>query len=160
AALLADRTRARILLALMDGRALPASLLAAEAGVASSTASEHLGKLVDGGLVTVHPQGRHRYFRLRDAQVAGVVQSLSRLAPPTQVRSLKQGNRLSMLRRARTCYDHLAGQLGVSLFAGLLERGAITGGDGLHHVGAARADRLSSPGRDVSYRLTTDGRGL
>jgi len=76
ASLLADRTRARILTVLVDGRALPASLLAAEAGVAASTASEHLRKLADAGLVTVHPQGRHRYFRLRDAEVASLIESL------------------------------------------------------------------------------------
>lgn len=160
ASLLSDRTRARILVVLVDGRALPASLLAAEAGVAASTASEHLRKLVDAGLVTVHPQGRHRYFRLRDAEVASLIESLSRLAPATEVRSLKQSNRLALLRRARTCYDHLAGQLGVSIFGGLLERGAITGGDGVHHVDAAGEDRLSAPGRDLAYRLTPDGREL
>jgi DNA-binding transcriptional ArsR family regulator len=160
ASLLSDRTRARILLALVDGRALPASLLAAEAGVAASTASEHLRKLDDAGLVTVHPQGRHRYFRLRDAEVASLIESLSRLAPATEVRSLRQSNRLALLRRARTCYDHLAGQLGVSIFGGLLDRGAITGGDGAHHVDAAGEDRLSAPGRDLAYRLTPDGRGL
>jgi len=160
AALLADRTRARILLALMDGRALPASLLAAEAGVAASTTSEHLGKLVDGGLVTVHPQGRHRYFKLRDAEIASVIESLSRLAPPAEVRSLKEGHRLALLRRARTCYDHLAGQLGVSIFASLVERCAVVGGDGLHHVDVAREDRFSAPGRDVAYRLTPGGREL
>jgi DNA-binding transcriptional ArsR family regulator len=160
AALLADRTRARILTALMDGRALPASLLAAEAGVASSTASEHLAKLVDGGLVVVHAQGRHRYFRLRDADVAGVIESLSRLAPPAPARSLKESNRLTLLRTARTCYDHLAGQLGVSIFAALLERGAIVGGDGVHRIEDARDDRLSAPGRDYAYRLTSTGREL
>jgi DNA-binding transcriptional ArsR family regulator len=160
AALVADRTRARILLALGDGRALPASLLAAEAGVAASTASEHLRKLVAAGLVTVHPQGRHRYFRLRDAEVASLIEALSRLAPAAEVRSLKHGNRLALLRRARTCYDHLAGQLGVSIFAGLLERGAITGGDGIHRVDAAREDRLSAAGRDIAYRLTPSGHEL
>jgi len=160
ASLLADRTRARILTVLVDGRALPASLLAAEAGVAASTTSEHLRKLVDAGLVTVHPQGRHRYFRLRDAEVASLIESLSRLAPATEVRSLKQSTRLALLRRARTCYDHIAGQLGVSIFGGLLERGAITGGEGAHHVDAAGEDRLSAPGRDFAYRLTPDGRDL
>src|SRR5262245_32571307 len=158
ASLLSDRTRARMLTVLVDGRALPASLLASEAGVAASTASEHLRKLVDAGLVTVHPQGRHRYFRLRDAEVASLIESLSRLAPPTEVRSLRQRNRLALLRRARTCYDHLAGQLGVSIFGCLLERGAITGGDGMHRVDSAGEDRFSAPGRDVAYRLTPPGR--
>jgi DNA-binding transcriptional ArsR family regulator len=144
AALLADRARSRILLALTDGRALPASLLAAEAGVAASTASEHLRKLVDAGLVTVQPEGRHRYFRLRDAEVAGLLESMARLAPPVEGRSLKQSNRMALLRRARTCYDHLAGQAGVAIFANLIERGAVTGGGG----------------DDVAYRLTPSGRAF
>ena len=138
---LGDRTRLRMLAALMDGRDLPASLLAAEAGVAASTASEHLSKLVDAGLVTVHPQGRHRYFRLRDSEVAALVESLSQFAPLPAPRSLKQGNRLAALREARTCYDHLAGRLGVSILAGLIERGAISVDDG----------------GDVAYRLTPSG---
>jgi DNA-binding transcriptional ArsR family regulator len=160
ASLLADRARSRILLALADGRALPASLLAAEAGVAASTASEHLRRLAGAGLVTVHPQGRHRYFRLRDADVASLIESMARLAPTTEVRSLKQSNRLEVLRRGRTCYDHLAGKLGVGVFGGLLTRGAITGGDGVHHVDGEGEDRLSAPGRDHAYRLTPAGREL
>jgi DNA-binding transcriptional ArsR family regulator len=158
AALLSDRTRARILLALIDGRALPASLLAAEAGVAASTTSEHLGKLVAAGLVTVHPQGRHRYYRLRDAEVAGLLESMSRLAPTVEVRSLKQSNRLGLLRQARTCYDHLAGRLGVQIFGVLVAEGGVVGGDGVHHVDSAGEDRLSAPGRDLAYRLTPQGR--
>lgn len=138
AAAIADPARARILLALSDGRALPASLLAREAGVAPSTASEHLRRLVDSRLVTVRPQGRHRYFRLAGRDVAELLESLSRLAPPRTVRSLKQGTRAEALRRARTCYDHLAGELGVAIFARLCERGAVSGDD-------------------VDYRLTRDG---
>jgi DNA-binding transcriptional ArsR family regulator len=160
ASLLSDPARSRILLALVDGRALPASLLAAEAGVAASTASEHLRRLAGAGLVTVHPQGRHRYFRLRDAEVASLIESMARLAPAAQVRSLKQSNRLELLRRGRTCYDHLAGQVGVAVFGRLLERGAITGGDGVHHIDGAGDDRLSAPGRDYAYRLTAAGREL
>jgi len=134
AAVIADPRRARILLALGDGRALPASLLGAEAGVAASTASEHLRKLVAARLVDVHPQGRHRYYRLHGPEVGALLESLSRLAPPIEVRSLKQGTRAEALRRARTCYDHLAGRLGVSIFASLLDAGALTGGDGIHHL--------------------------
>jgi DNA-binding transcriptional ArsR family regulator len=160
ASLLSDRARSRILLALVDGRALPASLLAAEAGVAASTASEHLGKLTRAGLVTVHSQGRHRYFRLRDTDVASLIETMARLAPTAEVRSLKQSNRLGLLRRARTCYDHLAGQLGVAVFGSLLELGAISGGDGVHHIDTGGEDRLSAPGRDLAYRLTPSGREL
>src|SRR3954468_18504699 len=91
AGLLADPARSRILMTLGDGRALPASLLASEAGIARSTASEHLAKLVDADLVTVHPQGRHRYFRLKGPEVASVLEALARIAPPLEVRSLKEG---------------------------------------------------------------------
>ena len=158
AAVIADPGRARILLALGDGRALPASLLGAEAGVAASTASEHLRKLVDARLVDVHPQGRHRYYRLHGPEVGALLESLSRLAPPIEVRSLKQGTRAEALRRARTCYDHLAGRLGVSIFASLLDAGALTGGDGIHHLDRPGKDRLSAHGRDIAYRLTRQGR--
>ena len=157
AGLLADHARARILTTLVDGRALPASLLASEAGVAASTASEHLGKLVDAGLVTVHPQGRHRYYRLAGPQIASVLESLAQIAPPLEIKSLKQGTRAEALRRARRCYDHLAGRLGVRVFAALIDDGAVTGGDGIHRLETGGDDRLSAPGRDVNYELTPKG---
>jgi DNA-binding transcriptional ArsR family regulator len=140
-----------------DGRALPASLLASEAGVAPSTASEHLRKLVDGGLVTVHPQGRHRYYRLAGPEVASALEALSHIAPPFEVRSLKQATRAEALRRARSCYDHLAGRLGVRVFAALIDDGGVTGGDGIHRLDTDGEDRLSAPGRDVNYELMPSG---
>jgi DNA-binding transcriptional ArsR family regulator len=149
AGLLADDARSRILMTLGDGRALPASLLAAEARVAPSTASEHLRKLVEGGLVTVHPQGRHRYFRLAGPEVASALEALARIAPPMEVNSLREATRAEALRRARSCYDHLAGRLGVRVFAALIDDGGITGGDGIHRLDSDGHDRLSAPGRDV-----------
>src|SRR5205823_13197653 len=89
----ADPGRARLLLALADGRALPASILADEAGVAASTASEHLTRLVKGGMLKVERHGRHRYFRLASAEVAEMIEALARLASPVPVRSLRQGTR-------------------------------------------------------------------
>ncbi|HEX4734005.1 MAG TPA: winged helix-turn-helix domain-containing protein [Thermoleophilaceae bacterium] len=157
ARLVADDARSRILTTLADGRALPASLLASEAGIARSTASEHLAKLVGAGLVTVHPQGRHRYFRLSGPEVASLLESLARFAPPREVRSLRESTRADALRRARSCYDHLAGRLGVRIFAALIEDGAVTGGDGVHRLDTGGDDRLSAPGRDVAYRLTPHG---
>jgi DNA-binding transcriptional ArsR family regulator len=156
-AALAEPARARIVLALGDGRALPASVLAAEAGVAASTASGHLAKLVDAGLLTALPQGRHRYYRLAGPDVGALLEALARVAPPAPVRSLRAGTRAEALRRARTCYDHLAGRLGVALFRRLLDSGAVVGGDGVHHVGAG-TDQLSAPGHDLDYRLTPGGR--
>lgn len=156
-ALVADPARARVLLALGDGRALPASVLADEAGVAASTASAHLAKLVNGGLLTVERHGRHRYFRVAGQDVAELIEALARLSPATPVRSLKQGTKASAVRFARTCYDHLAGVLGTELMAALLEQGLLTGGDGVFSPGQASHDRLSAPGFDLDYRLTEHG---
>src|SRR4051794_29747092 len=156
-ALLADRGRCRILLALGDGRALPASRLAAEAGVSPATASGHLGKLTSAGLLAVEPQGRHRYYRLAGPAVGRLLESLQELAPAVPVRSLRQGTRARALREARTCYDHLAGRLGVDLMAALIERGLLTGGDGAFDPERALADRRVGPGHDVDYALTGAG---
>jgi DNA-binding transcriptional ArsR family regulator len=157
AAALADPARSRILLALGDGRALPATVLADEAGVAASTASAHLKKLVKVGLIGVERHGRHRYFRIAGPEVGELLEALARVAPAAPVRSLKQGTRAEAVRFARTCYDHLAGRLGTRLMAALLERGVLTGGDGLFDPGRATDDRLSAPGSDVDYRLTRRG---
>jgi DNA-binding transcriptional ArsR family regulator len=156
-AVLADPARARMRLALGDGRALPASVLAAEAGVAASTASSHLAPLLDGGLVTVRPQGRHRYYALAGPHVGELIEVLARAAPPAPVRSLREGTRAHAIRRARSCYDRLAGRLGVQLLGALIDQALVTGGDGAHVHARAREDRLSGPGRDVHYRLTAAG---
>lgn len=146
-----------MLLALDDGRALPASRLAAEAGVSAATASSHLGKLVDAGLLSVEPYGRHRYYRLSGPQVGRLIETMAMLAPATEVRSLREDTRARALREARTCYDHIAGRLGVAIMRSLLERGFVTGGDGQFHPGRAGADRLSAYGHEVDYELTPDG---
>ncbi|MEA2256776.1 MAG: hypothetical protein QOG35_2821 [Solirubrobacteraceae bacterium] len=157
AALIGDPGRARVLTALGDGRELSASVLAAEAGVAASTASAHLAKLLDGGLVAAERHGRHRYFRLAGPDVARAIEALARIAPPAPVRSLREGTRAHAVRHARTCYDHLAGRLGVALMAALVGEGVLTGGDGHHDRRRARADRPSAAGRDLDYRLTEAG---
>jgi DNA-binding transcriptional ArsR family regulator len=145
AAAIGDEARARILLTLNDGRALPASVLASEAGVAPSTASEHLHRLLDAGLVSAEPKGRHRYYRLSGPEVGGLLETLSQLAPGFQVRSLREGTRAEALRRVRTCYDHLAGRLGVAIFESMYRDGLIDAdGDGysLTHGGHAKLERL------------------
>ena len=156
-ALIADPGRARILLALGDGRALPASVLADEAGVVASTASAHLGKLVKGGMLRVERHGRHRYFRVSGPEVGELIEALARISPPAQVRSLKQGSNAQAVRFARTCYDHLAGMLGTQLMEAMLEKELLTGGDGVFDPDFARDDRLASPGFDLDYRLTPSG---
>ncbi|GHJ28947.1 MULTISPECIES: ArsR/SmtB family transcription factor [Streptomyces] len=158
AAAIADPSRARVLQALVEGRALPASVLATEAGVSASTVSGHLAKLLDAGVVRVERHGRHRYYRLSGPAVAEAIEALARIAPPLPVTSLRQSTHAHALRRARTCYDHVAGALGVALMAALLERGILEGGDGHYDPAAAKGDRLSAPGNDTTYRLTAPGR--
>ena len=149
--------RARLVLALADGRALPASTLAAEAGVAPSTASEHLTRLRAAGMITAEAHGRHRYYRITDPRVVHAVEALADISPSTPVRSLRDGTRAHALRRSRLCYDHLAGRLGVALMGALISAGALEGGDGTYHSDAAPADRLAAHGHDVDYRLTDRG---
>ncbi|HEY2205143.1 MAG TPA: metalloregulator ArsR/SmtB family transcription factor [Pseudonocardia sp.] len=156
-ALLADRARCRVLMTLDDGRALPASVLAAEAGVSRSTASGHLGRLTEAGLLAVESHGKHRYYRLAGPHVGRLLESLTELAPARPVRSLREGTRAEQLRSARSCYDHLAGRLGVELMTELLRAGHLTGGDGEYHPDLADGDRLSSYGADVDYTLTEGG---
>lgn len=157
AGLLGEPARARLLLALADGRALPATTLAAEAGVAASTASEHLAKLRNGGMLTVETHGRHRYYRISNPRVIHALEALAQIAPRSSVRSLRDGTRAHALRRSRLCYDHLAGRLGVALMTALVNSGALEGGDGTHHPESANTDHLSAPGHDVDYRLTNHG---
>jgi DNA-binding transcriptional ArsR family regulator len=156
AAAFADPRRVRVLVALADGRALPAGRLAQEAGVAASTVSNHLGILLDHGLVAVEQQGRHRFYRLASPHVEGVLEALALVSPPTPITSLRQHTRAHALRAGRTCYGHLAGRLGVELFAHLIATGWVVGGDGRHHPGRT-ADRFSAPGTSVRYRLTERG---
>ncbi|MFK3984284.1 ArsR/SmtB family transcription factor [Micromonospora sp. NPDC050397] len=117
AALLADETRAAICLALLDGRAWSAGELAAHAGVAPSTATEHLHRLIGGGLLVERRQGRHRYVQLAGPSVAHLIEDLSaRTEPrPSPARGLRAVTANAALRRGRTCYDHLAGRLGVAV---------------------------------------------
>jgi DNA-binding transcriptional ArsR family regulator len=152
----ADSRRARVLMALADGRALPAGRLAEEAGVAASTLSNHLTVLLRRELVTVEQQGRNRYYRLVGAEVEEILEALAKLAPRAPITSLREHTRMAALRTARTCYHHLAGQFGVRLFRQLIDASWITGGDGLHHP-EANGDQLSAPGKGASYRLTPSG---
>ncbi len=133
AALLADATRAEFCLALLDGRAWTAGELARHAGVAASTATEHLNLLTAGGLLAEERQGRHRYLRLAGEEAADLVERLAALAPrrPAAARTLSSANRDRALARGRTCYDHLAGTLGVSIADAMTDRGLISWESGL-----------------------------
>ncbi|MFJ1900646.1 MULTISPECIES: ArsR/SmtB family transcription factor [unclassified Streptomyces] len=128
AALLADETRAVFCLALLDGRAWTAGELARHASVAPSTASEHLGKLVAGGLLAEERQGRHRYLRLAGEQVAHLVEELAGREAPgaaARPRTLGASGADSALARGRTCYDHLAGRLGLAVTDAMTARGLL-----------------------------------
>jgi DNA-binding transcriptional ArsR family regulator len=116
AALAGDPARANMLTALLNGEALTATELALEANVTKQTASSHLSKLVDGGLVAVEAQGRHRYYRLADADVAGLLETLMGVAARAKALRARPGPKEPALRHARVCYDHLAGELGVGLY--------------------------------------------
>jgi len=122
AALFGDPARANMLVALGDGRALTASELAAEAGVTKQTASSHLARLTSGGFIVAEPQGRHRYYRVTDEEVAHAIESLMGLAHAKGGRRTRTGPRDPALRHARSCYSHLAGELGVVLFNSLARR--------------------------------------
>ncbi|MFD9790775.1 ArsR/SmtB family transcription factor [Streptomyces sp. NPDC059070] len=125
AALLADETRATFCLALLDGRAWTAGELARHAKVAPSTASEHLGRLVAGGLLTEARQGRHRYVRLADPGVAHLVEELAARTAPAAPRTLRAASAGSAMARGRTCYDHLAGRLGIAITDAMTVRGLL-----------------------------------
>lgn len=164
AALAGDPGRAGMLHALMDGRALTASELARVAGIAPQTASGHLNRMTASGLLSVERQGRHRYHRLATPAVAHMLENIMQVASdlePSRKR-LTVGPRDAALRKARTCYDHLAGQLGVALADALVARGyaeltndaGIVTGTGvkfLHRIGidveAILARRATRSGR-------------
>lgn len=125
ASLFAERTRADVVAALLDGRALTAGELARAAGVSAPTISSHLKRLADAGLVNVEAQGRHRYYRLRDERVGHAFEALAALAPVRPPRSYRQSRIAAQLRLARTCYDHLAGAVAVNLADSLTRRGVL-----------------------------------
>ncbi|WP_068829283.1 ArsR/SmtB family transcription factor [Pseudomonas sp. BMS12] len=125
AALIGDHARAEVLTALMADRALTATELADLAGVSKSTMSTHLAKLLDAGLIAAVAQGRHRYFRLADADVAHLLEALMGVAFRAGAVRVRSSPREPALRKARVCYDHLAGELGVKTYEALVQRGCI-----------------------------------
>jgi len=140
-ALIGDRNRAAMLFALLDGRELPASELAFRAGTSPTAASAHLAKLVAGGLLNVTTSGRQRLFRLASPDIGHAMEALAVIARPQPVVALSQNTAMARLREARSCYDHLAGRLGVAFTDYLLK---------------ARALRLS----DDEFTLTRTGEAL
>lgn len=152
AAAIGEQARAQVLAALLADRALTASELAVVAGVARATISTHLSRLLDAGLVCVEQQGRHRYFRLADDDVARLLESLMGVAVRAGATRLLPGPRDPALRRARVCYDHLAGELAVTLYDGLL-RGRL-----LRRRGAAL--EITAAGTDWFEKFGIDAAAL
>ncbi|MEQ1515973.1 MAG: winged helix-turn-helix domain-containing protein [Usitatibacteraceae bacterium] len=124
-ALIGDQARSAVLTALMGGRALTATELADAAGVTRQTVSAHLAKLADAQLITVENQGRHRYFRLADDDVAAMIESLMGVAVRKTAAHVRTGPRAPAMRKARVCYDHLAGEISVQIYESLLAHQAI-----------------------------------
>jgi DNA-binding transcriptional ArsR family regulator len=149
AALLAEPARAELMLSTLAEGPLPASELAVRAGIAPSTASGHLRRLVDGGFLVVTERGRHRYYEPAGPAVAEAVETLSRIAPQLAPRSLREATRNELLREARTCYDHLAGRLGVELARALEQRGVIVRRDGDYALGERAAAELTGLGIEL-----------
>jgi DNA-binding transcriptional ArsR family regulator len=145
ASLIGDPTRTAILMALIEGKALTAGELARVAGVSPQTASAHLKKLTEGELIRSEDQGRHRYYTLAGPEVARAIEAIAAVSPPPQVRSLRQSNHSKALGRARTCYDHLAGELGVAITEALLRMEYLREREGGY--------RVTDRGRDWLHRF-------
>ena len=136
--------------ALLAGRAMTATELARAAGVSAATASEHLARLTDGGMVEVLVQGRHRYHRIASPDVAAALEALAHIAPPKPATTLRQSRRARSLAEARTCYDHLAGRSGVALHDGLVSREWLAPVSGGYRLSAAGRQGLLAWGVDVA----------
>jgi len=125
ASLVGDPARANMLTALMGGGALTASELALEAGIGLPTASSHLAKLMDGGLLSLASQGRHRYYGLATPQVAAMLESIMGVASSVGPKRTRPGPKDEAMREARVCYDHLAGEHAVAMFDGFVARDIV-----------------------------------
>jgi DNA-binding transcriptional ArsR family regulator len=149
AAVIGDPTRARMLSVLLDGGALPAGELANAVNVSASTASQHLAMLAYEGLVSMEVRGRHRYFRLSDAEVAHALEALSLVAERSRSAEKWLREPYRTLKYARSCYRHLAGELGVRLLEVLLGRGYLTTGGNGYEITPAGVSWLSEIGVDA-----------
>lgn len=150
AGLFADPTRATVIAALLDGRAMTAGELARLADVSPATASTHLHRLLDAGFLAVSAQGRHRYYSLSDERIGRAFESLAALAPTRPVRSLKQSKAAERLRFARTCYDHLAGASAVSLTETLTDNGDLRRVADAFELTDSGAARMAAFGLDLA----------
>src|SRR5260221_1832864 len=149
AALIAEPARAAMLTALLGRRPRAASELARCAGISPQTGSAHLARLVAGGLLSVTPNGRHRYYQLAGPHVAEVLEALAAIAPAAPIGSLRQFDEARAIRFARTCYDHLAGMVGVALTEPMLEHGLLLPVEHTYRVGDEGVAWLKREGLDA-----------
>ncbi|MBZ9672184.1 ArsR/SmtB family transcription factor [Mesorhizobium sp. ES1-3] len=149
ASLVGDPARANMLNALMGGTALTASELALEAGVSLPTASAHLSKLMEGGLLTLASQGRHRYYGLAGPQVAGMIEAITGVAEAVGPKRVRPGPRDGAMRIARVCYDHLAGEQAVAMLDRLVDRNILVRDDKEIRLGPSAASHFAAIGIDV-----------
>jgi DNA-binding transcriptional ArsR family regulator len=152
ASLVGDPARANMLSALMGGTALTASELALEAGVSLPTASSHLSKLMEGGLLTLASQGRHRYYGLAGPQVAGMIEAITGVAASVGPQRVRPGPRDAAMRVARVCYDHLAGEQAVAMLDRLVDREIILRDDKEIRLGPSAASHFAAIGIDVGAK--------
>ena len=159
AALFGEPSRAAILTVLLDGRVLPAGELAGVAGINPTAASGHLSKLVNGGLLAVEVEGRHRYYRLANPAVATVIEDLAQLSGRPAILDLpKLSPAARALRQARTCYDHLAGQVAVAIAVTLESRGWLVRGEGKRYEIGNKAGRQWFADQGVNFQTIKPGR--
>ncbi|KQU92044.1 ArsR family transcriptional regulator [Mesorhizobium sp. Root102] len=152
ASLVGDPARANMLNALMGGTALTASELALEAGVSLPTASSHLGKLMEGGLLTVASQGRHRYYGLAGPQVAGMIEAITGVAEAVGPKRVRPGPRDGAMRVARVCYDHLAGEQAVAMLDRLVDKNVLVRDEQEIRLGPSAASHFAAIGIDLYTR--------
>ncbi|TIT32363.1 MAG: winged helix-turn-helix transcriptional regulator [Mesorhizobium sp.] len=149
ASLVGDPARANMMNALMGGTALTASELALEAGVSLPTASSHLSKLMEGGLLTVASQGRHRYYGLAGPQVAGMIEAITGVAEAVGPKRVRPGPRDGAMRIARVCYDHLAGEQAVAMLDRLVDKNILVRDGQEIRLGPSAASHFAAIGIDV-----------
>lgn len=150
ASLIGDPARANMLTALLSGKALTASELAAEAGVTPQTASSHLHKLHNANLLIQHKQGRHRYFALADEDVGALLEAMMGLAAKRGLLRTRTGPKDPALRKARVCYNHLAGELGVQMYDSLFANHSLHEHDGNVELTSTGRDYISNFGIDLA----------
>ncbi|MDG4884364.1 winged helix-turn-helix domain-containing protein [Mesorhizobium sp. WSM4884] len=152
ASLVGDPARANMLTALMGGTALTASELALEGGVSLPTASSHLSKLMDGGLLTLASQGRHRYYGLAGPQVAGMIEAIIGVAEAVGPKRVRPGPRDAAMRVARVCYDHLAGEQAVAILDRLVSRKVLLRDDNEIRLSPSAISHFAALGIEIDTK--------